>query len=60
MVRIRFTVQGISPMILHAGVISIDYHVSFGELGGYVRDEDGTMYILDGMMGMGEDKTMLF
>ena len=60
MVRIRFTVQGISPMILHAGVISIDYYVAFGELGGYVRDEDGTMYILDGMMGMGEDKTMLF
>ena len=28
-------------------------------LEGYIRDEDGNKYVLDGMMGMGEDKTLL-
>lgn len=60
MVRVKFTVQGLSPMIIHAGIIRIDYYVAFGEMSGYVRDEDGTKYILDGMAGIGEDKTMLF
>lgn len=60
MVRVKFTVQAMSPMVIHAGIINIDYYVAFGEMSGYVRDEDGTMYILDGMMGMGEDKTMLY
>ena len=31
----------------------------FGELEGYLRDEDGKKDILDGMMGMGEDKSLL-
>lgn len=60
MVNIKFKVYGISPMIVHAFVVNIDYYVAFGELEGYVRDEDGNKYILDGMMGMGEDKTLLF
>ena len=52
--------QGMNPMVMHAGAVNIDYYVAFGELEGTVRDEDGTEYVLDGMMGMGEDKTMLF
>jgi hypothetical protein len=32
--------------------------VVFGEIKGYIRDTDGTKYILDGMMGMGEDKSL--
>ena len=31
-------------MILHAGVVNIDYYITFGELEGYVRDEDGVGY----------------
>jgi hypothetical protein len=46
-------------MNIHALVVKADYYIAFGELEGYVRDEDGRQYILDGMMGMGEDKTML-
>lgn len=59
MVNLRFHVYGISPMVVHALVVNIDYYVAFGVLEGYVRDEDGNKYVLDGMMGMGEDKTLL-
>ena len=59
MVDLKFKVYGINPMILHAGVVNIDYYVTLGELEGYLMDEDGTKYVLDGMMGMGEDKTLL-
>lgn len=59
MVNLKFKVYGINPMIMHAGVVNIDYYVTWGELEGYLRDEDGKKYVLDGMMGMGEDKTLL-
>lgn len=60
MVNVTFHVSDIFRMITHfKPIVNIDYFVAFGELKGYVRDEDGKKYILDGMMGMGEDKTML-
>ncbi|MBR5987765.1 MAG: DUF2804 family protein, partial [Clostridia bacterium] len=59
MVNLKFKVRGMNPMILHALIVNIDYYVVWGELEGYIRDEDGKKYVLDGMMGMGEDKTML-
>ncbi len=59
MVNLTFKVYGLNPMILHAGVVNIDYYITFGELEGYVRDEDGVKYDLTGMLGMGEDKTLL-
>lgn len=59
MVNIKFKVYGINPMVTHAVVIKIDYFVVFGVLEGYIRDEEGNKYVLDGMMGMGEDKTLL-
>ncbi len=59
MVNIKFKVYGMNPMIMHALVVNIDYYITYGELEGYVRDEDGNKYILDGMLGMGEDKTLL-
>ena len=59
MVNLKFKVYGINPMVLHAVVVNIDYFVAWGELEGYIRDEDGKKYVLDGMMGMGEDKTLL-
>jgi len=59
MVNLKFKVYGINPMIMHAGVVNIDYYVTWGVLEGYLRDEDGKKYVLDGMMGMGEDKTLL-
>lgn len=60
MVNVDFKVYDIFRMITHAKpFVNIDYFVAFGELEGYVLDEDGNKYILDGMMGMGEDKTLL-
>ena len=60
MVNITFHVYDIFRMLTHMKpIVNIDYFVAFGELKGYVRDEDGKKYILDGMMGMGEDKTLL-
>ena len=59
MVNLTFKVYGVNPMIVHAGIVNIDYYITFGELEGYVRDEDGVKYDLTGMLGMGEDKTLL-
>lgn len=60
MVNITFHVYDIFRMVTHAKpLVNIEYFVTFGELEGYVRDESGKKYILDGMLGMGEDKTLL-
>ena len=59
MVNLKFKVYGINPMVMHALVVNIDYYVAWGELEGYIRDEDGKKYDLTGMMGIGEDKTLL-
>ena len=59
MVDITFKVRSLNPMIVHAGVVNIDYYITFGELEGFILDEAGNKYVLDGCMGMGEDKTML-
>jgi hypothetical protein len=58
MVDITFEIGDMYRMETHAKVIDINYHVAFGEIKGYIRDTEGTKYILDGMMGMGEDKTL--
>ena len=60
MVDICFHVDAQYAMVVHAGLVNIDYYISFGSLQGFVLDEDGTKYVLDGMIGMGEDKTLLF
>lgn len=60
MVNVTFHVYDIFRMVTHAKpLVNIEYFVAFGELEGYVRDESGKKYILDGMLGMGEDKTLL-
>lgn len=59
MVNLKFKVYGMNAMLVHAVVVNIDYYIAFGELEGYIRDEDGKKYVLDTMLGMGEDKTLL-
>lgn len=60
MVNVTYHVYDIFRMVTHAKpIVNIEYFVTFGELEGYVRDESGKKYILDGMMGLGEDKTLL-
>ncbi len=60
MVNIQYAVYDIFRMVIHAKpFVNIEYFITFGELTGYVRDENGKKYILDGMLGIGEDKDML-
>lgn len=35
----------------------MDYHITFGELSGTMYDEDGNKYCVDGLTGIGEDKS---
>lgn len=61
MVNIEYKVENIFRMITHAKpFVNIEYFVTFGTLYGYIRNEDGTKYVLDGMAAMGEDKDLLF
>lgn len=60
MVDIIFDIGDRFLMRVPAGVIDINYHITFGELSGYVCDEEGNKYILDGMAGIGEDKSLRF
>ncbi|MBO5304870.1 MAG: DUF2804 domain-containing protein [Clostridia bacterium] len=60
MVDVVFDIGDTYARILHAGIINIDYYVTFGDISGYVTDLDGKKYILDGMHGIGEDKSLLF
>ena len=61
MVNIEFRVDNVFKMITHAKpFVNIEYFVAFGTIYGYVRDEDGRLYVLDGMTAMGEDKDLLF
>ena len=59
MVDITYTVEKISAMITHALIVNIDYYITFGKISGFIVDEDGNKYILDGFEGIGEDKTLL-
>lgn len=59
MVDAQFLVDGQYAMLLHAGLVNIDYFISFGTMKGYVLGEDGKKFLLDGMAGIGEDKTLL-
>ncbi len=57
MVNIEFNIENDFQMQLHLGVVDIDYKLPFGTLKGYVKDIEGNKYILDGMYGVGEDRT---
>ena len=60
MVHIDFHVYGVSKLITkQLPIIDMEYFIVFGELEGYIRDEDGKKYVLDGMIGLGEDKKVI-
>ena len=59
MVDIKFHVYGVSKLIAKMPpVLDMEYFVVFGELEGYILDENGKKYVLDGMAAMGEDKSL--
>lgn len=60
MVNVTFVVADQYHMALNAGLVRIDYKIAFGSLSGYVKGLDGEHYALDGLTGIGEDKTLRF
>ena len=58
MVDLYFDIGDRNRLKFQAGVASADYSICFGTLTGYVCDEAGNKYILDGMTGYGEDKSL--
>ncbi|NCB26729.1 MAG: DUF2804 family protein [Bacteroidia bacterium] len=60
MVNVDFIVRNQISFVINAGLIKADYYISFGELKGWVRQENGRKIVLDGMVGIGEDKSMNF
>lgn len=60
MVDIIFDIDDRFLMRVPGGLIDINYHITFGKLSGYICDPDGNKYVLDGMYGIGEDKSVRF
>lgn len=58
MVCVDFHVQNQHGIEVEALAVQVHYYIAWGVLSGYVRDEDGVRIPLDGMMGLGEDKSM--
>ena len=56
-VDITFKLEDTYYMPMHFGVIDVYYALPFGKIYGYVTDTDGRKYTVDGMLGIGEDKT---
>ncbi|MFY9198915.1 MAG: DUF2804 family protein, partial [Acutalibacteraceae bacterium] len=57
MVDIEFDIDDDFQIQVHLGLIDIDYSLPFGKIKGYVKDVEGNKYILDGMSGIGEDRS---
>ena len=60
MVDVTFDIGDEFVMKFNLGLIQSDYHITFGTLSGFVCDPDGKKYVLDGLPGIGEDKTLVF
>lgn len=60
MVKINFDITDEYLMRVPAGLIDINYHVTFGKLKGFLCKPDGTKISLDGLTGVGEDKSLRF
>jgi len=58
MVDLYYDIGDSHLMEMHLGIIDEDYTITFGELRGFICDEDGNKYCLDGMVGIGEDKSL--
>lgn len=56
-VDITFKINRVFYMPIHALVAECYYALPFGTISGYVTDTNGKKYTVDGMLGIGEDKT---
>ncbi len=56
-VDITFKLSKTFYMPIHALIVECYYALPFGTISGYVTDTNGKKYSVDGMVGIGEDKT---
>ncbi len=56
-VDIRFEIEDTFRMPIKPIVVYVDYDLPFGKIYGFVKDTNGKKYVVDGMTGIGEDKT---
>ena len=56
-VNIRFEIANTFYMPIHALVVDVYYALPFGKIYGFVKDTNGKKYVVDGMLGVGEDKS---
>lgn len=56
-VDVTFKINKVFYMPIHALVIDCYYALPYGYISGYVTDPNGKKYVVDGMIGIGEDKT---
>jgi hypothetical protein len=59
LVDLTFHARDTMHIVVPAVVVDIDYHIMFGDLSGYITDAAGKRYELDGLTGIGEDKSLL-
>lgn len=57
LVDVTFKLDKTFYMPIHAVVAEAYYALPFGTLSGYITDTNGKRYYVDGMIGIGEDKT---
>lgn len=56
-VDIKFVIEDTYPIVFNVGLIMMKYYLPFGKIYGFVEDINGNKYTVDGMLGIGEDKT---
>lgn len=57
LVDITFKINKVFYNPIHALIIDCYYALPYGYISGYVTDTNGKKYVVDGMLGIGEDKT---
>ncbi len=57
LVDVTFKIENAFYMPVHALVIDSYYALPYGTISGYVTDTDGVRHCVDGMLGIGEDKS---
>ncbi len=57
MVDITFEIADVFYLPIHAIVIDAYYALPYGKIYGYVKNEAGKVFNVDGMLGIGENKT---
>ena len=56
-VNLEFNIKRSFKMNMHALILDIKYDLSFGTLKGYLKNTNGEKFIVDGLLGIAEDKT---